>query len=188
MSMEIEDVKKYMESVLLAYGEAISIRKLAQVIGVSQNEIRQGIEYLRGEYLDRKSGFAIIEKDDEIQLVTHPDCAIFVRKSVRGDMSQSLTSAALEVLSIVAYRGPVARAEIEAIRGVNCSFILRNLLVRGLVERIESTEDSRLFLYKSSCALLRLFGMSTIEQLPEYEFLRKDTRIENATQHPFKEN
>jgi segregation and condensation protein B len=85
----------------------------------------------------------------------------------------------LEVISIVAYRGPITRSEIEAIRGVNSSYTVRSLMLRGLMERIENPNDSRGYLYKISFDFLKKLGIDSVERLPEFETLSKDSRIDS---------
>jgi segregation and condensation protein B len=92
-------------------------------------------------------------------------------------MQESLSKAALEVLAVIAYRGPIARAEIEAIRGVNCSVTLRNLLMRALIERKENETDARGYLYSISFQFLKSLGLQSITELPEYTSLMHDERV-----------
>ena len=80
----------------------------------------------------------------------------------------------METLSIILYQGPISRSDIDYIRGVNSQFILRNLLIRGLIERIDNPNDARSFLYKVSINLLANLGINKIEELPEYEQVKKD--------------
>ena len=82
--------------------------------------------------------------------------------------------AGLETLSIILYKGPINRREIDYIRGVNSNFILRNLLIRGLVERVQNTDDARSFLYKPTFEVLSFMGISKIEDLPEYVEVRRE--------------
>ena len=85
--------------------------------------------------------------------------------------------AGLETLSIILYQGPITRSEIDYIRGVNSNFILRNLLVRGLIEKIVSPKDTRSFMYRPTFELLQHIGVSKIENVPDYQKIR--TEIEN---------
>jgi segregation and condensation protein B len=95
-------------------------------------------------------------------------------------MQEGLSKAALEVLSIVAYKGPISRAEIESIRGVNCSFTLRSLMMRGLLERIDNPKDGRGYLYKISFEFMKKLGIESIDKLPDYKELSQDSRIESV--------
>jgi segregation and condensation protein B len=115
----------------------------------------------------------MIEKDKEIQLVSSPENSLYIEKLIKDELQEDLTPASLEVLAIIAYKSPVTRAEIEEIRGVNSSFTLRNLLIRGLIERKERLEDSRAYLYEISLNFLRKLGLKSINELPEYNNLHQ---------------
>jgi segregation and condensation protein B len=96
---------------------------------------------------------------------------------VKSELQDSLSNAAMEVVSIVAYRGPVSKTEIEAIRGVNCAYTLRNLLLRGLIERSDNPNDSRGYVYSISFDFLKKLGIEDVKKLPEYGILSVDERI-----------
>lgn len=177
--MELEKLKSIIESLLFVSGDPITINKLVKITGAKKPEVENALMILRGEYSTGQRGFAIMQKEDEVQITTNPENASFVGQLIKSESQESLSRAALEVLSIVAYRGPVNRLEIEAIRGVNCSFVLRNLLMRGLLLRIENLEMSRGYLYKISFDFLKKMGIEQIEQLPDFENLSKDERIDS---------
>ena len=148
--MELEILKSIIESLLLVSGDPVAINKLVKITGAKKPEVENALMMLRGEYSAGKKGFAIMQREDEAQITTNPDNASFVGQLIKNESQEGLSRAALEVLSIVAYRGPISRAEIEAVRGVNCSFVLRNILMRGLLLRMENPEMSRGYLYKIS--------------------------------------
>lgn len=179
--MEIEKLKSIIESILFISGEPVKIKRLAKIIGVKPEEIENAVMVLLGDY-SKKRGLVIIRKEDELQMATNPDNAEFLNDLVNSEIQENLSKAALEVLSIVAYRGPLTRMDMEAIRGVNCSFTLRTLLMRGLVERIDNPADSRSFIYKISFDFLKKLGLSRIEDLPDFEVLSKDERIDSIIQ------
>ena len=153
---------------------------MMKVIEASKEEIENAILILQNEYAERKSGLLILRKEDEVQLATNPENADLLNSLVKNEIQENLSSAGLEVLAIVAYRGPITRVEIEAIRGVNCSFTLRSLLMRGLVERIGNPKDSRGYLYKISFDFLKKLGMDSVSKLPDFENLSKDTRVDSV--------
>lgn len=169
------NIKSVIETILLAYGDPISWEKLVKIIKTDQEKVREALGQLQQEYKDR--GFVILEKDGEYQLGTNPDNAKFVEELVKSEFSEELSRAALETAALIAYRGPLTRAQIEYVRGVNSSFTLRNLLMRGLVERVENPQDARSYLYRISFNFLKHFGLKKIEDLPQYEEFRKE-RIE----------
>ena len=118
-----------------------------------------------------------METDEEIMLGTAKELSPLIEQITKEELIKDLGKAGLETLSIVLYQGPISRAGIDYIRGVNSQFILRNLLIRGLIERVDNPADSRSFLYKPTLALLSHLGISSIAELPEYEQVKKD--IEN---------
>src|SRR3989344_4897557 len=103
-----------------------------------------------------------------VELVSSSEAAPFIEKLIKSDFDEDLSQAALETLAIISYRGPVSRAQVEDIRGVNCSFILRALSIRGLIERKENPEDHRSHLYQVSFDFLRQMGVSKLEDLPNF--------------------
>ena len=167
----MKNLKSIIETILFVVGEPISLTKLAKTAQVEEGEVKQVLEDLEKDYRDR--GLAILRKEDEFQLGTNPDNKEYVEGLLRGELGEELSRAALETVAIVAYKGPLTRAQIEYIRGVNSSFILRNLLMRGLVERIDNPKDSRSYLYKISFDFLKHFGITKMEDLPGFAELHR---------------
>lgn len=160
------------ESILFWKGESATISYLSKTLNVSGDEIKKGISEMK-EGLNGR-GISLIEKDDEVLLVTHPEMSAIFEKIVKEDLTKDLSKAALETLSIIVYRGPIRRSEIDYIRGVNSQFILRALLVRGLIEKITDKKDDRSYLYRSSFDLLRFLGIDNQKSMPDYESVEKD--------------
>lgn len=179
--MHPEKLKSILESILFVSGEPMKLLKLAKVADATEVEVETAISGLSEDYAKGR-GLRIVRVKDTIQLVTNPENAEFVAELVKGEIQENLSQAALEVLSIVAYRGPMTRAEIEAIRGVNCSFTLRALLIRGLLDRTESIKDNRRYLYSISLDFLKKLGMDSVEKLPDWEVLNKkeDASVEET--------
>jgi segregation and condensation protein B len=175
--MDIEKLKSIIESILFVSGEPVKISRLAKIAGVKIPEAENAIMILQNEYIHR--GLSIIKKEDLAQMVTSPENANAVSEIIKSEIQEGLSRAALEVLAIVAYRGPITRVNIEAIRGVNCSFTIRTLLMRGLLERVDNPKDNRSYLYKISFDFLKKLGIDGTEKLPDWETLSKDSRIEN---------
>lgn len=173
--MENEKIKSIIESILFVSGEPIKIKKIAAIARLTIGEIKTGIESLKQDSVSAKRGIRIIEKDEEIQMVTNPENAEYIDDFLKNELEQGLSRAMLETLAIVAYRGPLSRMEVEQIRGVNCTFTLRYLLLRGLIDRVENPNDSRSWHYKISLDFLKKLNFSRIEDLPRYEELKKET-------------
>jgi segregation and condensation protein B len=114
-------------------------------------------------------GVQVLEKDGEVMLGTHPEASAIIEQLTKEELNRDLGKAGLETLTIVLYKGPITRAELDYIRGVNSSFILRHLTVRGLVDKVVNPADSRSFLYQPSFEVLQHLGITKKEELPDYE-------------------
>ncbi len=167
------NIESILESILFISGEPMSFKKLEKIIEKNKDEVITGAETLAKKYSESNGGLKIIIKDNKIQMVTAGENSQFVEKFFKADIEGDLSRAALEVLSVVAYRGPIARTAIEEIRGVNCSFTLRHLMIRDLVERISSPNDSRAYLYKISFDFLKKLGIEKVEDLPKFIELKE---------------
>ncbi len=164
------------ESILFWKGEPIKLKKLADMLQKPIDEIDQVLEKLVTNLQSR--GLTIVRLEDEVSLGTHPDMSEMIMAWTREEITRDLGRAGLETLAIILYKGPVARSEIDYVRGVNSQFILRNLIVRGLVERVTNPSDERSYLYKPTFDLLSHMGLSRIEDLPEFDAMRQKV-IEN---------
>lgn len=160
-------LKSIIESVLFIYGEPIALEKIAKIVQSEKEEIVKAIGELKKDYKTR--GFAILEKDGSYQLGSNPENTNQIEGLVKNELNEELSRAAVETAAIIAYKGPLTRLEIEYIRGVNSSFIIRSLLMRGLIERIENPKDARSYLYKIGLDFLKHLGVTKIEDLPKYQ-------------------
>lgn len=177
--MEQEKLKSAIESILFVSGEPISLEKISKVVETPIAEIENAIMILQNEYAKDARGFVILKKEQNIQMATDPENSQIVDQLVKSEIQENLSRAGLEVLAIIAYRGPITRVEIEAIRGVNCSYTVRSLTMRGLLERIDNPKDNRGYLYRVSFEFLKKLGIESIDKLPDYETLSKDARIDS---------
>lgn len=155
------------EAILFWKGEPQSFKKLAANLGKKEEEIKAALEILKDKIKDR--GVELIFKDNEVMLGTASSLSHIIERLTKEELVRDLGKAGLETISIIAYKGPISRAEIDYIRGVQSNFILRNLQIRGLVEKVTDPRDQRRFLYRPTFELLSFLGVSKIEDLPEYE-------------------
>ena len=181
--MEQEKIQSIIESILFINGEPIKKAKLVKILSEQAKikDIEEAIEALVKKYSNPESGLSLIKNDNEVQLVSNPENAQYVENLVKSELQDSLSSAALEVISIIAYRGPISSIEIEMIRGVNCSYTLRNLLLKGLIERNDNPRDGRGYVYSISFDFLKKLGVEDVKKLPEYATLSVDERINSIT-------
>jgi len=166
------NLSKQIEAVLFWKAEPVNIGKLAELLGSDVATVRSALVELETMLAGR--GLTLVQTPDEVMLGTSKDMSTLIEKLTKDELSRDLGKAGLETLSVILYQGPITRAEIDYIRGVNSQFIIRNLLIRGLVERVENPKDARSFLYKITLDTLSLLGISKIEELPEYEIVRKE--------------
>ena len=167
------DLTNKLEAILLATGDPTGFGELARGLKVTDTEIASALKELARSYEERDAGIRVLIAPEGVQLVSSPDATESVEAFVKAQMREKLTPAAAETLAIIAYRGPVSRAGIEAVRGVNSSFTLRLLALRGLVTRLPHPTDRRMFVYEASAEFLRHLGVTSIEALPEYADLHQ---------------
>ncbi len=161
------DLAPILETILFVHAGPMHAKDLAKIAGADVKEVKKALVKLKSSFEGR--GVVLLEKDDEYQLGTNPAHASFVEALMKSEFSASLSRASLETAAIVAYKGPITKANIEYLRGVNSAFSLRNLLMRGLVERVENPKDTRSFLYRISFDFLKHLGVTKLEELPEYK-------------------
>ncbi len=164
------DISAQIEALLFFKGEAGTVQFLAEALGVSGDEIREGLRSLEQTLVTR--GIVLVRNGDEVLLSTAPQMGVTIEKLIKDDLNKDLGKAGLETLAIVLYRGPITRSEINYIRGVNSNYILRNLEVRGLIERIDKA-SARSVVYGPTFELLSYMGIRKTEDLPEYETIQK---------------
>ncbi|MBU1046438.1 SMC-Scp complex subunit ScpB [Patescibacteria group bacterium] len=175
------------EAILFYTGEPVLKTKLSKILEKDLDEIEESLNRLR--ILLEERGVVLIMNDDSASLGTSPEVSDIIESISKEEINKDLGKASLETLSIVLYKGPITRAKIDYIRGVNSNFILRNLHIRGLIEKVENPNDSRSYLYKASIDLLSFLGLSRIEDLPEYGEVKKEIEIiNNKEEDVFPEN
>ena len=169
MDRNQKNLEAKIEAVLFIHGEPVKLKKLASVIKTTETEIEKALDAIKEKLNDESRGLDLMKNKDEVQLVTASELTDIVEKLTKEELDTKLTPAALETLSIIAYLGPCPRALIDYIRGVNSAFMLRSLMVRGLVERRENKEKTGGYAYQITFDFLKHMGVSTPEELPEYE-------------------
>ncbi|PCI29493.1 hypothetical protein COB55_02155 [Candidatus Wolfebacteria bacterium] len=160
------DISSKIEAVLFWKGEPLTIEQLAKIVGSSVTDVENSMKSIEERFSG--GGISLVRVRDMVELRTSSDSSALIEELSQAEMKKDLGKAGLETLSIILYQGPVSRAEIDYIRGVNSNFILRNLSIRGLVERIANPDDKRSFLYQPTLELLGHLGVSKVEDLPEF--------------------
>jgi len=165
------ELKKAIETLLFITDAPISIAKICQAVGVKDKDpVEETVAALQREYEDRETAMQILEVADGFQMATRSKFAGYVRNLYKDKMTMRLSTAALETLAIIAYKQPITRAEIEAIRGVEVIASLETLLEKALV-KVVGRKDSvgRPLLYGTSAEFLRHFGLRNVDDLPPFE-------------------
>jgi len=170
-------MKNIIESLLFISHKPLTAKEVAKLIGATVEEAGRLIEELFNEYEAKKSGIRLAKLGDKYQMTSSPEASEVVNKFVKGEITGELTKPSLEALTVIAYRGPISKAELELIRGVNCSMILRNLMMRGLVEAKED-EKKQTVLYAITFDFLKYLGFSRVEELPDFEKLNRNNNLD----------
>jgi segregation and condensation protein B len=173
------------EAVLFFKAEPLSTARLGKILGASEEDIENALASLFKTLASR--GIRLIVKDEEVMLGTAPELADVVQAMRKDEEAETLSPAALETLSIVLYKGPVGKSDIDYIRGVNSNFILRSLLIRGLIEKAPSPDGARAFLYRPTFDLLSHMGVVRSADMPEYEETRQKIEESVRAEKPTEE-
>jgi segregation and condensation protein B len=176
-----------LEALLFIHGEPISHKKIESVLGIEHEECASLIETLKKNLESESRGLQLLSDKEKVQLATKPAFNKILEAFVKEELTEELTPASLETLSIIAYLGPISRAKIEYLRGVNSSMILRSLAIRGLVEREFDQEHASGFVYKPTFDVMKHLGMQKQEDLPEFEKFRELLKVFDAEQKPAEE-
>ena len=194
MSTETEDIanatgpglRPSLEAILLVADEPVPVVVLAQVLERPRNEVTAELKALAEEYATQDRGFDLREIAGGWRFYTREDCAPLVERFVSDGQEVRLTQAALETLAVVAYRQPVSRARVSAVRGVNCDSVMRTLVLRGLVEETGTDAETGAILYRTTGYFLERLGLASLEDLPDLApFLPEDIEdIENENARP----
>jgi segregation and condensation protein B len=174
---------KKIESILFVASKPLSAGAISKAVGKNISDVEESIENLKLKYNTEDSGIVVLQVEGNIQMATNPDCAEVIEGFVKDEVSGELTRAQLETLTVIAYRAPITKPELEQIRGVNCSLIIRNLLVRGLIEEYED-KNMIGFVYKLSFDALAHLGLKNVSELPDYNSLNKHDYIESILSDP----
>jgi len=161
------------EALLFWKNENVTIAWLSKSLEKSREEIEEALKELDSVLKTTERGVFLQRNGEEIALKTAPEASSLIEKFSKEELVKELTPSSLETLSIISYRGPISKKEIDYIRGVNSGFILRNLLIRGLIAK-EEGKEGRGILYKPTLELLSLLGISNMTELEEYETVKNE--------------
>lgn len=176
MSKDPLHAQRLVESLLFLAGRPLSVKRMAEITQLSVKEVESAAEVLMQAYSVPERGVSIMKVGSHYQMATSAETSHIVKEFIKSELAGELTKPSLETLTIIAYCGPIAKAELEHIRGVNCSLILRNLLIKGLVESRED-RTKMTTVYQVTFEFLQFLGITRAEDLPDYERLRNHEHI-----------
>ena len=167
INVELKKIKAIIEAVLFTMGDSVEIKKLAEIIEVDKKEIEQALIELSEDYQQEERGISLIQLEDAVQLCTKTEMYDYLMKIAKAPRNYSLTDTVLETLSIVAYKQPVTRLEIEKIRGVSCDHAVNKLVEYNLIKELGRLDaPGRPLLFGTTEEFLRCFGVKSLEELP----------------------
>lgn len=173
----IIEISKRIEAILFWKGEPLNKKDLlkylkmdeesANILSMMEDKIELAIDELKSNLENR--GLCLAQIDDDYTLRTSAVNGKLIEKLQTEELNKDLGKATVETLALIIYKGPIKRSEIDNIRGVNSSYILRNLMIRGLIEKVIDPKNSRVNIYRPSFELLSHLGISNIEDIPNYK-------------------
>lgn len=180
--MDNQDKRKgILEAILFTMGESVPLNRLAQVMEMEEEELYQILTQMKEDYRQDSRGITLIELEDAWQICTKIETYDYVRKLVSQPKKRSLTDVMLETLSIIAYKQPVTKQEIEAIRGVKCDFAVNKLVEYNLVKELgRKNTIGRPIVFGTTEEFLRCFGVSSIDELPDIDEVTRQSFMEEA--------
>jgi segregation and condensation protein B len=173
--MTNEQLKSQILSILFVSSKPVSISELETTLELDAAAIKEAVASIVAD--NHSNGVILLANNDKLQLASNPDNSAAVKKFLSLELREKLSDAALETLAVIAYRQPVSKAEIENIRGVNSQYTIRQLLIRGLVEKIGSQTDKRVQHYKTTLEFMQHLGLKDVNELPDFEELTKNIQM-----------
>lgn len=168
------ELDKIIEALLFVSGEPMLLKDLARLSGAPKKSVETALSDLEKKLSER--GIRLVRHDETATLTTAPEVTDVASQIVKERLEGNLTRSQLETLAIILWKGKVSRSSIDYVRGVNSSFALRALLIRGLVERAQDTKDARVYIYTPTLDLYKYLGITSSTQLPEFPALAKDLK------------
>ncbi|GHV08261.1 segregation and condensation protein B [Clostridia bacterium] len=176
--MELEEIERLLEGILFASGDPISVGRLCAVLGQDEDVVRGAARGLRDRYNFERRGMRVVTLENSYQMVSAPECELYVRRALEERKPPPMPRATLETLAIIAYRQPVTRADIERTRGIDSTNTVNTLREKGLIEEAGRLDvPGRPTLFKTTKLFLRCFGLSSLAELPVLESADDDKQM-----------
>lgn len=163
-------IKSAMESMMFTWGEPLEAKMAADIFNITKEEAYECFKELQAEYEQEGRGIVIREVNKAFQFVTREENADYVRRLCTPVKAKKLSQSALEVLAIIAYKQPVTKGEMEAIRGIKCDRVVEGLMNKNLIEEVgRSSAIGRPILYGTTDTFLKNFSFTSLKELPDIE-------------------
>lgn len=170
---DIQEMATAVEALLFVSAEPLALADLRRVLAIRQPTLERVLDFLGKSLSEGKRGVRLQRFNDQVRLVSAPESALYIDKLKGHQASQRLSDAALETLALIAYRQPVTRPQIEAIRGVDCTGVTNTLLQRGLIQDVGRLDTvGHPILYGTTPSFLQHFGLERPEQMPSIDEVR----------------
>ena len=163
------------QSILFVSGKSLSAKEIAKILEEDLQQVQTALEDLVNLHND--TGIVLLRSNGGYMFATNSKNSTDVKNFLNAELREKLTDATVETLAIIAYRQPISRSEIEAIRGVNCQYSLRHLLIRGLIQKTLNPNDARQLLYETTMEFLQHMGISSIKELPDWNNLVEKIKL-----------
>lgn len=168
--MDNRELKSIIEALLFTWGDPLELKDIASILEIDESEAEKLLNEMISEFDYNRRGIKVMRINKSYQLSTRPEHYDWIKKLSSPKFSKNLSNAALETLSIIAYRQPIIKSDIEAIRGVKCDKAIETLIERGLITELGRLEKvGRPILYGTTDLFLKTFGLESLEQLPPIE-------------------
>lgn len=169
-------LKSQLESLLFVAVRPVALKDLAASTKAKAKEVEDALADLAADYQARNGGLTLIKNNGQYQITTAAANSSLIQEFLKDETTGELSQPSLEALTIIAYRGPIAKLELDRIRGVNCALIIRNLLLRGLIEeKHDKTKDEDY--YTVTHDFIRFLGLNEIANLPDYDKLHQEETL-----------
>jgi segregation and condensation protein B len=173
----MKNLKSPIESLLFIAAKSMSVNQLAELLKKDKKEVAKAADELVEEYKNDSKGVQIIKSGASYQMVSSPQNAAVVQEFIKDETMSELSRPSLEALTIIAYRGPISKIDLDRIRGVNCALIIRNLLLRGLIEGVFDKSKQETY-FSVTIDFIRFLGINNIKELPDFEKLHLDDSLD----------
>ena len=176
--MDTPELAHIIEAILFVAGEPVEINELCRALEESPDAVRAAVDALDSDYSYHRRGICLKRFGSHLQLSTRSEYAPYVERLLQPIQRQPLSQAVLETLSVIAYRQPATKGDVEAVRGVKCDYSVQTLLNRGFIEECGRRETlGRPILYRTTDKFLQHFGIETLDELPSVDFTSDEGEI-----------